>query len=67
LFGSLCLWLFTDYETLVFFKLSQDRQVAFQKKLRALHPYEVPEIIVLPVTGGLPEYLRSVAEELTPT
>lgn len=49
-------------ETLVLFKLSEDRQSTFQEKLRALHPYEVPEIIFLPVTGGLPEYLRWVAE-----
>ena len=48
-------------ETLVFFKLSEDRQAAFQEKLRSLHPYEVPEIIFLPVTGGLPEYLRWIA------
>ena len=49
-------------ETLVFFKLSEDRQSAFQKKLRSLHPYEVPEIIFVPVSAGLPEYLRWVAE-----
>ena len=49
-------------ETLVFFKLSEDAQSPFQEKLRALHPYEVPEIIFLPVTGGLSEYLRWVAE-----
>ena len=48
-------------ETLVFFKLSEDRQAAFQEKLRALHPYEVPEIIFLPVSAGLPEYLRWIA------
>jgi periplasmic divalent cation tolerance protein len=49
-------------ETLVFFKVSEDRQSAFQEKLRSLHPYEVPEIIFLPVSSGLPEYLRWVAE-----
>jgi periplasmic divalent cation tolerance protein len=49
-------------ETLVFFKLSEDRQSAFLDKLRSLHPYEVPEIIFIPVTHGLPEYLRWVAE-----
>jgi len=49
-------------ETLVFFKLSEDRQSAFQDKLRSLHPYEVPEIIFIPITHGLPEYLRWVAE-----
>jgi periplasmic divalent cation tolerance protein len=49
-------------ETLVFFKVSEDRQSAFQEKLNSLHPYEVPEIIFLPVSSGLPEYLRWVVE-----
>ena len=52
----------TGNETLVFFKLSDDRQSAFQEKLRSIHPYEVPEIIFLPISGGLPEYLRWVVE-----
>src|SRR5881392_3330849 len=52
----------TGNETFVFFKLSEDRQAAFQEKLRSLHPYEVPEIIFVPVTNGLPDYLRWVAE-----
>ena len=49
-------------ETLVLFKVSEVRQPAFQDKLRSLHPYDVPEIIFVPVTGGLPEYLQWVAE-----
>src|SRR5438552_16796697 len=49
-------------ETLVFFKLSEDGQSAFQEKLHSLHPYEVPEIIFVPVSGGLPDYLRWVTE-----
>ena len=52
----------TGSETLVFFKLSEDRQSAFQEKLRSLHPYEVPEIIFVPISHGLPEYLRWVAD-----
>ena len=52
----------TGNETLVFFKLNEDRQSAFQEKLRSLHAYEVPEIIFIPVSSGLPEYLRWVAE-----
>lgn len=31
--------------------------------LRKLHPYELPEIIALPVSAGLPEYLSWVATE----
>jgi periplasmic divalent cation tolerance protein len=49
-------------ETLVLFKLSEDRKGVFQEKLRSLHPYEVPEIIFVQVTSGLPEYLRWVIE-----
>lgn len=52
----------TGNETLVFFKLSEGQQSAFQEKLRSLHPYEVPEIIFVPISSGLPEYLRWVAE-----
>ena len=49
-------------ETIVLFKLSEERQSAFQEKLRSLHPYEVPEIIFVPISSGLPEYLRWVTE-----
>jgi periplasmic divalent cation tolerance protein len=49
-------------ETLVLFKVSEDRQSAFQDKLRSLHPYDVPEIIFLKLNSGLPEYLQWVAE-----
>jgi len=49
-------------EALVFFKVSEDRKSAFQGKLESLHPYEVPEIIFVPISSGLPEYLRWVVE-----
>jgi periplasmic divalent cation tolerance protein len=48
-------------ESLVLFKVSESRQSAFQERLRSLHPYDVPEIIFLPVPFGLPEYLQWVA------
>ncbi|HEV3243560.1 MAG TPA: divalent-cation tolerance protein CutA [Chthoniobacterales bacterium] len=54
-------------ETLAFFKVSEDRQSTFQEKLRSLHPYEVPEIIFVPISNGLPEYLRWVTENCTPS
>ena len=31
--------------------------------IRALHSYEVPEILVMPVKGGLPEYLEWIYGE----
>ena len=52
----------TGNETLVLFKLSEDRQSIFQEKLRSLHPYEVPEIIFLKIDNGFPDYLRWVTE-----
>jgi len=52
----------TGNERLVLFKLSQERQSAFQDKLRALHPYEVPEIIFLRIDSGLPDYLGWIVD-----
>jgi periplasmic divalent cation tolerance protein len=52
----------TGNETLVFFKLSEDRYQAFQEKLLSLHPYEVPETICLKIDKGSPAYLRWVLE-----
>ena len=52
----------TADEVIVFFKTTPDRQTAFQEKLRSLHPYDVPEIIFVPVATGSPDYLQWVAE-----
>jgi periplasmic divalent cation tolerance protein len=49
-------------ETLVLFKLSEDRQSTFRDKLRSLHPYDVPEIIFVSIAGGLTDYLQWVSE-----
>jgi periplasmic divalent cation tolerance protein len=38
-------------------KTTQARQTAVITALTRLHPYEVPEIIVLPVIGGMAAYL----------
>ena len=40
---------------------------ALEAAIRAQHPYETPEIIALPVTRGLPDYLAWVAAETLPT
>jgi periplasmic divalent cation tolerance protein len=34
-----------------------------ESSLRSLHPYELPEIIALPVSAGLPDYLNWVVQE----
>ncbi|MDD2884027.1 MAG: divalent-cation tolerance protein CutA [Dechloromonas sp.] len=35
---------------------------ALEKRLLELHPYELPEIIALPITHALPAYLNWLAE-----
>ena len=52
----------TAGEVIVLFKTTPARQAALQKELRSLHPYEVPEIIFVPVVTGLPDYLCWVIE-----
>ncbi len=39
---------------------------ALEERLRQLHPYEVPEIIAVPLAAGLPAYLAWVTEETRP-
>ena len=47
----------TNNETLVIFKFAAERYPDFEKRLRELHPYEVPEIIAFPLTKGSQTYL----------
>jgi periplasmic divalent cation tolerance protein len=44
-------------------KTTIDRVEALQTRLRELHPYELPEILVLRVEGGSDAYLRWVNDE----
>ena len=53
----------TDNEALMVAKTSARALAGLEKWLNDHHPYEVPEIIALPVRGGLPAYLDWVAKE----
>ncbi|MDD5247985.1 MAG: divalent cation tolerance protein CutA [Rhodocyclaceae bacterium] len=46
-------------------KTTAARYAALAAAIRASHPYELPEIIAVPVSRGLPEYLAWVAAETT--
>lgn len=52
-----------DSELLLIIKTTRDTRPALQRWLEANHPYDVPEIIALPVAGGAPAYLQWVLEE----
>lgn len=46
-------------------KTTAARYGALEAAIRARHPYELPEIVAVPVTHGLPDYLTWVANEVT--
>jgi periplasmic divalent cation tolerance protein len=45
-------------EVLLIIKTTAAHYPALEARLRELHPYEVPEIIALPITAGSAPYLR---------
>jgi periplasmic divalent cation tolerance protein len=47
-------------------KTSGARLPDLQRRLRELHPYEVPEIIAVPIVQGDPDYLKWIAEAVSP-
>ena len=49
-----------EQETLLMIKTTSARYAAVEARIRALHPYEVPEILQVPVTAGFAPYLRWV-------
>lgn len=46
-----------DTECLGLLKTTAGRIPDLERRLRELHPYDVPEFIVLPLTGGSADYL----------
>ena len=44
-------------------KTSAANYPALEQAITKLHPYEIPEIIALPIAQGLPAYLNWVAAE----
>lgn len=47
-----------DSESLLIIKTNRKVYDAFEKKVKELHPYDVPEIICLPIEVGSPAYLN---------
>ena len=50
-------------EALVVLKTTTRRWGELAAALPGLHPYDVPELVAVPVVGGHPAYLRWVSEE----
>jgi periplasmic divalent cation tolerance protein len=45
-------------EVLLIIKVPEAGYEAVQQRLKTLHPYQVPELIALPVVKALPEYVQ---------
>jgi periplasmic divalent cation tolerance protein len=52
-----------DEEHPMLIKTTAERYAALEAALRAAHPYELPEIIAVPIERGLPAYLEWLAGE----
>ena len=55
-----------EAETLAIIKTLSTTVDALSARLVALHPYEVPEVIVLPVVGCHAPYLAWIADSVKP-
>lgn len=51
-------------ETPVLFKTTRARYAELEQTIRKHHPYEIPEIIVLPVERGFAGYLDWIRQEV---
>lgn len=55
-----------DEEHPVLVKTTAERYSALEAAIRAAHPYELPEIVAVPIVRGLPAYLQWVESETSP-
>jgi periplasmic divalent cation tolerance protein len=55
-----------EAEALLVLKTERRLVPALKERLPALHPYQVPELLVLPVEDGLAPYLEWVARSVRP-
>ncbi len=52
-----------DEEALLIIKTARSRYPQLEARLEKLHPFEIPEILALPVKGGLQKYLDWVVSD----
>ena len=53
---------YDERELLLVIKSTAERYEEVRSRIRQLHSYEVPEVIVLPITAGDPNYLRWLSQ-----
>ena len=55
----------TDSEVVLMMKTTANRFEALQRRVKELHPYELPELIAIPVCAGAENYLAWVRDTVT--
>ena len=50
-------------EVPVLIKTLTQHYARLEQLIKSVHPYELPEIIAVPISSGLPAYLKWIAEE----
>ncbi len=55
-----------EAEVLLVVKTRSDRASELVDRVAELHPYELPEVVMLPAVGGNPPYLEWVRHEVAP-
>jgi len=53
-------------EHLLFIKIQSSAYGAVERAIRALHPYELPEIVGVPIAAALPDYLAWIKQNSAP-
>ena len=51
-----------EREVMMMIKTRQEMFGQLEARVKALHPYSVPEVIALPIAGGSAEYLAWIAQ-----
>lgn len=53
----------TAMEVPVLIKTTDENYSQLEQRIMSVHPYELPELIAVPISGGLPAYLKWIETE----
>lgn len=66
--GSVYRWqgeVVEDNEVMLLIKTRRERYAELETRIRSLHPYNLPEVIALPIQQGSIPYLNWISESVT--
>jgi periplasmic divalent cation tolerance protein len=55
-----------ESEAILIVKTREDLVTQLTERVKELHSYECPCVVVLPITGGNPDFLKWIADETQP-